>query len=247
MKKYIAILAAFFCIAYFSFAQDFINHVQKDERGSGSVSVKQSEDISKLVNGGKKEQKQAGQNANTRQENNAQKRNETQTTESKPATGKQEQARERSIERNQGIGTTREEEQRDKVRREKERQQRADARAQMIKEAEQSGEPQSGDKKMMSNSKRVTGYRVQVFAGGNTREDRAKANEVCAKLKTQIPGQPIYVHFYSPRWCCRCGNFLNQEEANKMRQRLSKLGYKNACVVKTIITVSRSTKVKSEI
>ena len=117
----------------------------------------------------------------------------------------------------------------------------------MIKEAEQSGEPQSGDKKMMSNSKRVTGYRVQVFAGGNTREDRAKANEVCAKLKTQIPGQPIYVHFYSPRWCCRCGNFLNQEEANKMRQRLSKLGYKNACVVKTIITVSRSTKVKSEI
>ena len=60
MKKYIAILAAFFCIAYFSFAQDFINHLQKDEKGSGSVSVKQSEDISKLVNGGKKEQKQAG-------------------------------------------------------------------------------------------------------------------------------------------------------------------------------------------
>ena len=97
----------------------------------------------------------------------------------------------------------------------------------------------------MSNSKRVTGYRVQVFAGGNTREDRAKANEVGAKLKAQIPGQPIYVHFYSPRWCCRCGNFLNQEEAKKMMQRLYKAGFKNACVVKTIITVSKATRVNS--
>ena len=55
MKKYIATLAAICCIAYFGFAQDFINHLQKNERGSGTVSVKQSEDISKLVNGEKKE------------------------------------------------------------------------------------------------------------------------------------------------------------------------------------------------
>lgn len=247
MKKYIVTLAAFCSIAFFGFAQDFINHLQKNERGSGAVSVKQSEDISKLVNGGKKEQKQAGKNANATQETMAQKRNEGLRTESKPATGKQEQVRERSTERKQEIGTTREEEQRNKVRREKERQQRENVRAQMIKESEPDGEPKNGDKKMMSNSKRVTGYRVQVFAGGNTREDRAKANEVGAKLKNQIPGLPIYVHFYSPRWCCRCGNFLNQEEATKMLKRLNNLGYKNACVVKTTITVSKSTKVKTGI
>ena len=228
MKKYIATLVAFCCFAFFGFAQDFINHLQKNERGSGSVSVKQSEDISKLVNGGKKEQKQEGKNANARQETMAQKRIEGQRTE-----------------RKQEIGTTREEEQRDKVRREKERQQRENVRAQMSKESVPDGEPKTGDKKMMSNSKRVTGYRVQVFAGGNTREDRAKANEVGAKLKTQIPGLPIYVHFYSPRWCCRCGNFLNQEEATKMLKRLNNLGYKNVCVVKTTITVSRGTRVKS--
>ncbi|MBR6980794.1 MAG: SPOR domain-containing protein [Prevotella sp.] len=245
MKKYIATLAAICCIAYFGFAQDFINHLQKNERGSGTVSVKQSEDISKLVNGEKKEQKQEGKKPNGGQDNMALKRNEGQQTQSKTPTGRQEQTKERSTLRKQENATTREEEQIDKQRRERERMQREAARAQMIKEAEAVGEPKTSDKKLMSNSKRVTGYRVQVFAGGNTREDRAKANEVGDKLKTQIPGQPIYVHFYSPRWCCRCGNFLNQEEANKMRQRLYKLGYKNACVVKTIITVSRNTKMKS--
>ena len=52
----------------------------------------------------------------------------------------------------------------------------------MIKEAEAVGEPKTSDKKLMSNSKRVTGYRVQVFAGGNTREDRAKANKAIVSV-----------------------------------------------------------------
>ena len=248
MKKNIAILAAALCINSTAFAQNFIDHLQKDERGSGSVSVKQSEDISNLVNGGKKEQKQdAGksQNDNARPQ---QKQEQGQRSENRPATTttttsntpteRREQTKpaERKTER----ATTREEEQRDKERRERERRQREAARAQKIREAEENaGATATNTKKLMSNSKRVTGYRVQVFAGGNTREDRAKAQEVGAKLKTQIPGQPIYVHFHSPRWCCRCGNFRNQEEANKMMKRLSKLGYKTACVVKTIITVSR--------
>lgn len=249
MRKYIATLAAACCIACTGQAQNFIDHLQKDERGSGSVSVKQSEDISNLVNGGKKEQKQETGKAaaSEKQEPKAQKRDEGQRSESRPASERQEQARDRSTEKKQERATTREEEKRDKERREKERQQREAIRAQKIREAEENaGVTATNTKKLMSNSKRVTGYRVQVFAGGNTREDRAKANEVGATLKTQIPGQPIYVHFYSPRWCCRCGNFLNQEEATKMMKRLYKLGYKNACVVKTVITVSKNTKLKSD-
>ena len=93
--------------------------------------------------------------------------------------------------------------------------------------------------KVMSNSKKVSGYRVQVFAGGNTREDRAKAQEIGNKLKVDMPGQPIYVHFYSPRWCCRFGNFRRQEDANNILKKVKKLGYKNACVIKTFITVNR--------
>ena len=244
MRKTIATIAAALCLATTGQAQNFIDHLQKDERGSGSVSVKQSEDISKLVNGGNKEQNQAPGTTETKPAASTPKREESSRSENQSAnagTERREQQRERTSERRtEQRATTREEEQRDKERRELERKRREAIRAQKIKEAEENaGVTAANTKKLMSNSKRVKGYRVQVFAGGNTRNDRAQAQEMGAKLKTQIPGEPIYVHFYSPRWCCRCGNFLNQEDATKMMKRLTKLGYKNACVVKTTITVNK--------
>ncbi|MBO4850033.1 MAG: SPOR domain-containing protein [Prevotella sp.] len=241
MRKTIATLAAALCMATAGQAQNFIDHLQKDERGSGSVSVKQSEDISNLVNGGKKEQKQETEAKPTPTSPRREDSPRSDAASTSYGSERREQTRDRSTDRrsDQRI-STREDEQRDKERRERERRQREAIRAQKIKEAEENaGVTATNTKKMMSNSKRVTGYRVQVFAGGNTRNDRAQAQEVGAKLKTQIPGTPIYVHFYSPRWCCRCGNYLNQEEANRMMKRLSKLGYKSACVVKTTITVNR--------
>ena len=54
MRKTIAIMAATLCMSLGAQSQTFLDHLQKDDKG-GSVSVKQSDDISKLVNGGKKE------------------------------------------------------------------------------------------------------------------------------------------------------------------------------------------------
>jgi hypothetical protein len=62
-------------------------------------------------------------------------------------------------------------------------------------------------KKVMRKSYKVTGYRVQAFAGGNSRNDRLKAEQTGNQLKVHFPEQPVYVHFYSPRWICRMGNF----------------------------------------
>ena len=53
----------------------------------------------------------------------------------------------------------------------------------------------------------------------------------------KFPGQPVYVHFYSPRWICRVGNYRNYEEAAWMLQQLRKMGYKSAPIVKRTITV----------
>lgn len=92
-------------------------------------------------------------------------------------------------------------------------------------------------KKVMRNSYKVTGYRVQAFAGGNTREDKRKAEEACDKIKRAYPSEPVYVHFYSPRWICRVGNYRTQEEANRMLRNIRNLGYRQAVVVKGKITV----------
>ena len=92
-------------------------------------------------------------------------------------------------------------------------------------------------KKVMRNSYKVTGYRVQAYAGGNTRNDRQRAENVGNAIKRRFPEQPIYVHFYSPRWICRVGNFRTYEEAHAMLVEIREMGYKQASIVKGKISV----------
>ena len=91
--------------------------------------------------------------------------------------------------------------------------------------------------KVMKNSYKVTGYRVQAFAGGNKRNDRQAAENVGTAIKRRFPEQPIYVHFYSPRWICRVGNFRTYEEAHAMLVEIREMGYKQASIVKGKISV----------
>ena len=92
-------------------------------------------------------------------------------------------------------------------------------------------------KKVMKNSYKVTGYRVKVYARGNTRNDRRTAETVGNNIKRRFPEQPIYVHFYSPRWICRVGNFRTYEEAHAMLVEIREMGYKQASIVKGKISV----------
>ena len=93
-------------------------------------------------------------------------------------------------------------------------------------------------KKMMRGGVKVTGYRVQVFAGGNKRTDRQQAERISREIKMHYANVPVYVHFYSPRWICRVGNYRTYEEAHQMLSSLRKLGYNQATIVKGKITVA---------
>lgn len=96
--------------------------------------------------------------------------------------------------------------------------------------------PEEIQKKIMKGVK-VAGYRVQVFAGGNTRKDRLKAERIGSEIKSLFPGVPVYVHFYSPRWICRIGNYRTYEEAHAVLERVKNNGYQSAIIVKGKITV----------
>ena len=85
---------------------------------------------------------------------------------------------------------------------------------------------------------KVMGYRVQAFAGGNSRKDRQMAEQARNNIKAQFPNIAVYVHFYSPRWICRVGNFRTYEEAHQMMVRLLNMGYKQASSVKGKISVA---------
>ncbi len=86
-------------------------------------------------------------------------------------------------------------------------------------------------------TQKVTGYRVQAYAGGNSRKDRQMAEQTRNNIKAQFPNISVYVHFYSPRWICRVGNFRTYEEAHQMMVKLQNMGYKQASIVRGKITV----------
>ena len=92
-------------------------------------------------------------------------------------------------------------------------------------------------KNVMKGGTKVNGFRVQVYAGGNGRTDRMKAQRTGDEIKSLFPSEPVYVHFYSPRWICRMGNYRTYEEAHDVLTRVKQLGYTSAVIVKGKITV----------
>lgn len=92
-------------------------------------------------------------------------------------------------------------------------------------------------KKVMRGGVKVNGYRVQAFAGGNSRKDRIEAERIGNNIKMHFAEVPVYVHFYSPRWICRVGNYRTYEEAHQMLVQLRNMGYSQASIVKGKITV----------
>jgi hypothetical protein len=92
--------------------------------------------------------------------------------------------------------------------------------------------------KMIRGGHKVMGYRVQAFAGGNSRKDRQQAEQVRNSIKSHYPNVPVYVHFYSPRWICRVGNYRTYEEAHQMLVSLRELGFNQATIVKGKITIA---------
>jgi cytoskeletal protein RodZ len=83
----------------------------------------------------------------------------------------------------------------------------------------------------------VNGYRIQAFAGGNSREDRKKAERTANDIRAQLPNVAVSAHFYPPRWICYVGNYRTMEEANQMLRTIKGLGYSQALVVRAKITV----------
>lgn len=95
--------------------------------------------------------------------------------------------------------------------------------------------------KNASNSEqvlKVPGFRVQVYAGKNSRESRAEATSLGNKVKELFPESPVYTLFISPRWLCKVGDFRSIEEADVMMRLLQETGeFKEVTIVKEQINI----------
>lgn len=84
---------------------------------------------------------------------------------------------------------------------------------------------------------KAVGYRIQVYAGGNSRASRQEAQQMAAKVKRYFD-MPTYTHFQSPRWICRVGDFRTYEEANQFLHELRATEqFDEALIVKSVIQI----------
>lgn len=215
MRQFITLFIIGLCSTLPAGAQTYLDHLQQKKHGKGTVTIVQSKAIDSLVNGIKK---------NTAQDFTADKKNTEKTSQNNNSLKETTPANERE--------TAKETDERREENRKKET-----ARQPVESEDEMNIPTVDMRKKVMTRSYKVEGYRVQAFMGGNTRADHQRAEQIRNAIKMKFPDQPVYVHFYSPRWVCRVGNYRSYEEASRMLKQIRDMGYKSATILKGKITV----------
>ena len=85
---------------------------------------------------------------------------------------------------------------------------------------------------------KARGYRVQVYAGNNSRIARQEANSMAKKIKQEFPELPVYAYFLPPRWLCRVGDYRSIEEADAAMRRMKATGkFKEVSIVREQINI----------
>ncbi len=100
----------------------------------------------------------------------------------------------------------------------------------------ESGNPTAGAKS--ARKMKANGYRIQVYAGGNSRTARQEAQRMAGKVKSYFSDMATYTHFQSPRWICRVGDFRTYEEADQaLRELRATKQFDEALIVKSVIQI----------
>jgi hypothetical protein len=225
MKQFVIILFVTLCSAVNINAQTYLEHIQKKVQGEGTVTVSQSKEIDELINGSHPQQ----QNSHPQQQPTKTSTDHTKHTETPVNKNVSNNIHKESV-------VSKENYHENKVSRDNVQENKKERES---KDEEFDIPTVNLRKKVMRGSYKVTGYRVQAFAGGNSRVDRQKAESIGNAIKMKFPEQPVYVHFYSPRWICRVGNFRSYSQAEWMLKEIRKMGYHSACLVKGKITVQK--------
>ena len=78
----------------------------------------------------------------------------------------------------------------------------------------------------------TVGYRIQIYAGGNTRLSKEEAQKAAQYVKDNYPEIPVYTEFVAPRWVCRVGDYKTIEEADQAMRMLKKSrGFKEIAIL----------------
>lgn len=85
---------------------------------------------------------------------------------------------------------------------------------------------------------KTSGFRIQAYAGNNTRQAKNDAYGVASRIKEYFPELTVYTSFNPPRWLCRVGDFRSIEEADAMMRKMKATGmFKEVSIVRDQINI----------
>ena len=67
---------------------------------------------------------------------------------------------------------------------------------------------------------KTTGYRIQIFTGSNSHNDKMKAYSIGEACQRKFPMLSVYPRFINPRWVCRVGDFRTHEDAQQYARKI---------------------------
>lgn len=236
------LLGMFFCCCVSSpaFAQHtFLHKLQKKEVGEGNVKVHQSDDISRLVNGTPKG-KTATEKKTVKSTTGKQSAGHSvqHTDSSRHTASEKKHQKENALKEREHQAEIKRLQDSLKAKEAAERNREAEENRPVITEADRQREKRERYEAFVrAPKKKIRGYRVQVYAGDNTRKARQKAQNVAVQIKSYFPELAVYAHFVSPRWVCRVGDFRTYGEAQTYLRKIRAKKYREALIVKTTILV----------
>lgn len=90
-----------------------------------------------------------------------------------------------------------------------------------------------------SRTIQASGYRVQLFAGNNSRRAKNLAYQMAENIKELFPELSVYTSFAPPRWLCRVGDFRTIEEADATMRRIrATKKFKEVSIVREKINIT---------
>ena len=188
MKQFVTLLIFILCSSIQMNAQTYLDHLKQKNPGQGVVTVHQSKAIDELVNG-----KQVPTHTN-----------QVNPQDDKTKTTPQPQKKPTDTQQKEVTPAAQHKQTPDSHKQTPDSLKKAEPQHETAKEKQHGNNAQKAEthqeetempvvdmrKKVMRRSYKVTGYRVQIFAGGNSRNDRLKAEQTGNNIKMKFPDQP---------------------------------------------------------
>lgn len=72
---------------------------------------------------------------------------------------------------------------------------------------------------------KAAGYRICIFMGGNSRNDKNRAIQIGEKCRSKFRELSVYTRFMAPRWVTHVGDFRTRNEAQKYVELIRKANF----------------------